>query len=87
MTSMTAFLERVDHEDVTARAREVSFIETVARLLAVTLFTFGWVVAKTFTVVWFAVVWAALSFAEGWTAARADTKTVREMKAARNTGG
>ena len=81
MTSMTAFLERVDYEDVTTRAREVSFIETVARLLAVTLFALGWAVAKMFTVVWFAAVWVALSFAEGWNAARADTK------AARNTGG
>lgn len=87
MTSMTAFLERVDPEDVTARAREVSFIETVARLLAVILFAFGWVIAKAFTVVWFAAVWVALSFADGWAAARADTKTLREMKAARNTGG
>lgn len=87
MTSMTAFMERVDYEDVTARAREVSFIETVARLLALTLFTMGWVIAKMFTVIWFAMVWAALSFGEGWTAARADTKTMREIKAARNTGG
>jgi hypothetical protein len=84
---MTTFLERVDYEDVTARAREVSFIETVARLFAVTLFVMGWAVAKMFTVVWFAAVWTALAFAEGWSAARADTKTLREMKAARNTGG
>jgi hypothetical protein len=83
MAAMTAFLDRVDHQDVTARAREVSFAETVARLLAATLFAFGWVIAKTFTVVWFAGVWAALSFADGWNAARADIKTARELKTAR----
>lgn len=84
---MTTFLDRVDYEDVTARAHEVSFIKTVARLLAYLLFSVGWVIAKIFTVTWFAAVWMALATADGWNDARAGTKTVRELKAVRTTRG
>lgn len=76
--AVTAYLDQVDTDRITARAKEVSFTKTVLRLIAFILFGVGWVVAKTFTYIWFAMVWTALAFQDGWVAARADVNRVRE---------
>jgi hypothetical protein len=61
-----AVLDRVPVEAVTARARQIQFRQVALAVLASVLFAVGWSVAKTFTVLWLAVVWCAVAVKMGW---------------------
>lgn len=63
-------LDRLDHEAISTRARDIHFWRSVARLIAAMLFLIGWSVAKVFGLAWYAAAWSAVCLAEGWSAAR-----------------
>ena len=69
--TVTAFPD-IDVERITTRAKRVGFAKTVLRLIAFVLIGLGWIAAKAFSYTWFAMVWVALAFAEGWQAGRVD---------------
>ncbi|MGH9249675.1 MAG: hypothetical protein ACRD0W_09210, partial [Acidimicrobiales bacterium] len=63
-------LDRVPLERISVEAREVHFARTVATLLAALLYLVGWMAAKAFTALWFAVAWSATAVKVGWVEAR-----------------
>jgi len=63
---MTAVLDRVDVDRITAEARQVRFGHTALTVIAAVLFGTGWVVAKVSGVVWLAAAWSAVAVREGW---------------------
>jgi hypothetical protein len=73
---MTAVLERVPVDRITAEAKDIQFWRTVLTVLAGLLYGLGWVTAKTFTVLWRAVVWVGVAVKVGWQDARKSEATV-----------
>jgi uncharacterized membrane protein YedE/YeeE len=63
-------LERIPAERITAQAREIHFWRTVLTLIAGLLFGIGWLLARAFTIAWFALTWCAIAGREGWRSAR-----------------
>jgi len=61
-SAMSAALERVPLEDITAQAREVRFGETVLRLVVFLLICTG----KAAGYAWLVPVWCALAVRQGW---------------------
>lgn len=53
-------------DDITRQAREVSPARTVLTWTGAVLFALGWVLHKTFIVVWLAGAWAFVAAREGW---------------------
>lgn len=60
------FLDDVMTERITLEAREVRFWRTVATILAGLLFGLGFMVAKTFGLLWFALAWSVTAVRVGW---------------------
>lgn len=56
-------------DEITERARKVSFGRALLTFLASLLYAVGWVVAK----VWFGIVWCAIAVQVGWREARSAT--------------
>lgn len=67
---MTAVLERVPVDRITAEAKDVRFRRTVLTAVAGLLYALGWVTAKAFTLLWRTVVWVAVAVKVGWQDAR-----------------
>ncbi|ANN16244.1 hypothetical protein SD37_11710 [Amycolatopsis orientalis] len=74
---MTAILDRVPVDEITAEARQIQFGKTVLLGVAAVLFGLGWVVGKTFVVLWRAFAWSATAVKVGW----------REAQGSRRSGG
>jgi hypothetical protein len=53
-------------EEITKQAREVHPGRVVAGLIGGLLFIIGWLTAKAFGVLWFAMVWTAIAVRTGW---------------------
>lgn len=70
-----AFLDEVMTDRITLEAREVRFWRTVATVLAGLLFGFGFVVAKAFGLLWFALAWSATAVRVGWQEGRKARQT------------
>ena len=66
----TDLLDRVPLDHITQQAREVRPGRAVLTVIAAVLFAVGWVVAKTFGVLWFSLVWAGCAVREGHRSAR-----------------
>lgn len=63
---MTTVTERFPLDDITAQARDVHFWRTILTGVLAVLFGTGWLAAKTCTVLWLAVAWAAIAIRQGW---------------------
>jgi hypothetical protein len=53
-------------EDITEQARQARPGRVVLTVIAAVLFGAGWVVAKTFTVLWLCLAWSVVAVREGW---------------------
>jgi len=67
---MTTFLDEVMVEQITAEAREVHFGRTLLTIIAGLLFGIGWVIARTFGLLWLTLAWSAVAIRIGWTEGR-----------------
>ena len=67
---MTAVLERVPVDRITAEARAIAPGRALLTLLAGLLYGIGWVAAKTLAVVWLATAWSFAAVKVGWIDAR-----------------
>lgn len=67
---MTTLDQLMDTDRITREAREVQFGRTLLTIIAAVLFGLGWIVAKTFTVLWLVVTWSAVAVKLGWQAGR-----------------
>lgn len=67
---MTAVLERVPVDRITAEAKDVEFWRTVLTVIAGVLYGLGWLVGKTFTVAWRVLAWVGVAVKVGWQDAR-----------------
>ena len=74
---MTAVLDRVPVDEITAQARQVRFWRTVLTLVAGALYGLGWVTARLFAVVWLAASWCWVAVREGWRASRGPSRGAR----------
>lgn len=64
--ALSAVLDRVPVDRITAEARKIRFWRTVLTLLAGLLFLIGWSVAKAFGVAWLVAAWTATAVKVGW---------------------
>jgi hypothetical protein len=53
-------------DEITRQAREVSPARTILTWIGAVLFALGWVLHKTFMVLWLAGAWAFVAIREGW---------------------
>lgn len=67
---MTAVLDRVPVDRISAEAKDIHFWRTVLTGIAGLLYGLGWITAKTFTVLWLAMVWVGAAVKVGWQDAR-----------------
>jgi hypothetical protein len=67
---MTAMLERVPLERISAEARQARPGRTALLVIAGVLFAVGWAAAKVAGVVWLALAWSATAVKVGWAEAR-----------------
>lgn len=67
---MTAVLDRVPVDRISAEVKDIQFWRTVLTGIAGLLYGLGWVVGKTFTVLWLAMVWVGIAVKVGWQDAR-----------------
>lgn len=63
---MVTTLDRIAVEDITRQAREISPGRTLLTWIGALLFAVGWIVRKTFTVVWLVGAWVFVAAREGW---------------------
>lgn len=68
---MTAVLDRVPVDRISAEAREVRFGRAVLTAIAAVFYVVGWLAAA----VWLAVVWCATAVKVGWQEARQRPET------------
>ncbi|HEU4542571.1 MAG TPA: hypothetical protein VFR23_15700 [Jiangellaceae bacterium] len=66
MTTLDQLLDAPRVDEITRQAREVRFGRVLLTVIAAVLFGIGWIVAKTFTVLWFALAWSATAVKLGW---------------------
>ena len=71
---MTAVLDRVPVDEITAQARQVRFWRTVLTVIAGALYGLGWVTARAFAIVWLAASWCWVAVREGWRASRGPSR-------------
>ncbi len=64
--ALVTTLDWLPVEDITRQAREVRPARTVLTWVAAVLFGLGWVVHKTFALLWLAGAWAFVATREGW---------------------
>lgn len=55
---------RVDR--ITAEARDIRFARVLLTVFAALFFGVGWILRKTFTVIWLAGAWSYVAAREGW---------------------
>lgn len=67
---MAHLLEQVPVGRITEEAKQVRFGYTVLTIIAGLLYALGWVVAKTFTGIWFILAWVGTAVKVGWKDAR-----------------
>ena len=67
---MAHLLEQVPVGRITEEAKQVRFGYTVLTVIAGLLYGIGWLVAKTFTGVWFVLAWIGTAVKVGWKDAR-----------------
>lgn len=67
---MTAVLNRVPLDRISAEAREVHFGRLMLTIVAGILFGIGWLAAKSVALLWRAVAWVAVAVKIGWMEAR-----------------
>jgi hypothetical protein len=67
---MTAVLERVPVDRITAEARATHPGRALLTLIAGVLYGLGWLAAKTVAVVWLALAWSFAAVKVGWQDAR-----------------
>lgn len=67
---MTAVLERVPVDRITAEARQIHPGRTLLTVIAGVLYGLGWLAAKTLAVAWLAVAWSFAAVKVGWSDAR-----------------
>jgi len=75
---VAVWTDRVPVDEISERARKVSFARTALTVLAGLLFGLGWVVARAFRVAWTAVVWCAVAVQVGWREGIARSATSEE---------
>ncbi|HTI28263.1 MAG TPA: hypothetical protein VL652_45190 [Kutzneria sp.] len=63
---MTTLDELLSVEDITRQAREISPGRTLLTWIGALLFALGWVLRKTFALLWLASAWAFVAAREGW---------------------
>ena len=63
---MTTLAERVPVDEITRQARDVHPGRALLTAIAAVLFAAGWVAAKTFAVLWLALVWSFTAVKVGW---------------------
>ena len=63
---MTAITERLPLDEINRQARDVHFWRTVLTVIAAALFGLGWILAKTFAVLWLAAAWSFTAVKVGW---------------------
>jgi hypothetical protein len=63
---MTAVLDRVPVDEITAQAKQVKFGRAVLTLVAAVLFGIGWVTSRAFAVLWLAFAWSWTAVRVGW---------------------
>lgn len=59
-------LDWVPVDDITRQARDIHPARTLLTWLAAVLFAFGWLLHKTFLVLWLAGAWSYVAAREGW---------------------
>jgi hypothetical protein len=64
--TMTTLDELLSVDDITRQARDISPGRTLLTWIAAVLFTVGWVLHKTFALVWLSGAWAFVAAREGW---------------------
>jgi len=79
---MTAILERVPVDRITAEAREARPGRALLTLIAGALYGLGWLAAKTVAVVWLALAWSYAAVTVGWSDARRPAVSGRRGRAA-----
>lgn len=67
---MSTILERVPLDRITTEAGRIHFWRTVLTIIAGLFFCLGWIVAKTFMVIWAAIAWCVAAAKIGWHDAR-----------------
>lgn len=67
---MTSIAERIPLDRIGQRARHARPGRAVLAVIALVLFSVGWVACKTLAAAWFAVAWCCAAVAEGWQSAR-----------------
>jgi len=67
---MAHVLDQVPVGRITEEARGVRFGYTLLAVIAGLLYGLGWLTAKAFGLLWFAVAWAGVAIKLGWTDAR-----------------
>lgn len=63
---MTTLDQMLSVEDITRQAREISPARTLLTWIGAVLFALGWMLRKTFTLLWLAGAWAFVAAREGW---------------------
>lgn len=78
---MTAILDRIPVDRITAEARQVDSKRIVLTVIAAVLYGIGWLAARIWevigvvlSVVWRGFVWAAVAVKFGWVDARSRTR-------------
>lgn len=74
MTTLDQLMDTQRLDRITAEARQVQFGRVLLTVIAGVLFGIGWIVAKTFAVLWLALTWSATAVKLGWQEARTPTQ-------------
>lgn len=66
MTTLDQLLDSPRVEDITRQAREIHPARTLLTWIAALFFALGWILHKTFAVIWLAGAWTFVATREGW---------------------
>lgn len=70
-----SILDRVPVDRITNEAREIHFGRFLLTVIGGLFFALGWIVAKTFTVLWLAMTWSWTAIKVGWQEGRNSART------------
>jgi hypothetical protein len=74
---MTVLVDRFQVEEITRQARDIHPLRTLLTWLAALLFGVGWLLCRTFQVLWLAGAWAFVAARSGWRAAKVSNGPAR----------
>lgn len=74
---MTAITEQIPVAEVSRRAHQVRFGQTVLAIVTGALFGLGWLVAKVFSTAWLVLAWSFTAAQVGWEHAQVQAATPR----------